>query len=190
MESTAQTTTTTTTTTDQNEFGTTNRSNPNPTTYIPQYSGQEYITTPQKFLKNPTTITVFTSQIVLSVILVLIVLFYSTLTPDITRGFLWGGENAAPPTPTPTPTPTPSPQPSSNPKTVFKIDRTGCPIMCPMMYQPVCGSDGNTYGNACQLTAFNKCERLDGQPPVTQAHEGSCSDGLQAGDGSMGIETE
>ena len=32
-----------------------------------------------------------------------------------------------------------------------KLPRPGCPELCPELFSPVCGSDGKTYSNFCQL---------------------------------------
>ena len=32
-----------------------------------------------------------------------------------------------------------------------------CPMGCSLLYKPVCGSDGKTYGNDCVIEALNKC---------------------------------
>ena len=39
---------------------------------------------------------------------------------------------------------------ASEPKTVTPITPSKPEIVCTSMYQPVCGSDNNTYSNACE----------------------------------------
>ncbi|ROL55539.1 Ovoinhibitor [Anabarilius grahami] len=44
------------------------------------------------------------------------------------------------------------------------------PIMCPTIYKPVCGSDGKTYGNECELNAANKVSK----PKIVILKQGEC----------------
>ena len=45
-----------------------------------------------------------------------------------------------------------------------------CPSMCTEQYDPVCGSDGITYENACLLNCTKSCEK----PDLTVAYQGEC----------------
>jgi hypothetical protein len=47
---------------------------------------------------------------------------------------------------------------------------TACNFACPKIYLPVCGSDGKTYGNACEL------RRADCKSPgkIYIIHNGPC----------------
>ena len=45
-----------------------------------------------------------------------------------------------------------------------------CPQFCPMIYEPVCGTDAHTYSNACFLN-LQACNTKSG---VTVAYQGEC----------------
>jgi len=46
----------------------------------------------------------------------------------------------------------------------------GCPEFCVEIYQPVCGTDGQTYGNTCKLQAAS-CQS---STSISAAYEGAC----------------
>merc|ERR1711977_776853 len=51
---------------------------------------------------------------------------------------------------------------------------TGCPDICPLNHDPVCGSDGETYANDCALTVW-KCNH--GPSDLKIVHVGKCGSG-------------
>uniref|UniRef100_A0A2A4JXB3 Kazal-like domain-containing protein n=1 Tax=Heliothis virescens TaxID=7102 RepID=A0A2A4JXB3_HELVI len=48
------------------------------------------------------------------------------------------------------------------------------PCRCALGGEPLCGSDGHTYGNLCLLNCENRRRELIGLPPIKVVHPGAC----------------
>ena len=55
-------------------------------------------------------------------------------------------------------------------KFLFPYAGTVCDIVCAKVYDPVCGSDGVTYGNSCELRRA-ACEQ---EKDIKKVHDGPC----------------
>ncbi|ELU05345.1 hypothetical protein CAPTEDRAFT_103110, partial [Capitella teleta] len=53
---------------------------------------------------------------------------------------------------------------------VAQIDDNDCMLACPYNYDPICGSDGNTYSNNCEMEA-KACTM---KTKITLSHIGAC----------------
>ena len=51
-------------------------------------------------------------------------------------------------------------------------DSDDCKEHCPQLLRPICGSNGQTYNNICQMKVA-KCK--DKNKTLTMLHEGSCN---------------
>ena len=51
-----------------------------------------------------------------------------------------------------------------------------CPFLCPVDYEPVCGDDGKTYHNQCEMDKHGCQQNKD----IDVAHTGECEDPLES----------
>ena len=51
--------------------------------------------------------------------------------------------------------------------------RCQCLVMCPMIHDPVCGTNGQSYGNECALNAAVTC--LEAPAGTSVDHAGYCN---------------
>jgi len=58
---------------------------------------------------------------------------------------------------------------------------SGCPEFCPSDYTPVCGNDGRTYSNRCELSKA-RCNRSNQNQQLSVSYNGECDSG--SGDGN------